>query len=380
QRRVVSPKGVRTVRSVIGAYREFTLDDAREKAGDELKKMRHGTDLIAEKKARIVAAKTLQQVLDEYLEKYSTKLRPKTKDVYRSAVRRCFADWLSLPITIIDEDMVADKHTALSNAHGPRGKGEAQANQAMRILRTLFYFAMLTYKDVKKQPLIVSNPVRGLKARRLWNKSKSRDDIIDDDDLEAWYEAVMKSENETIRDYMLLCLFTGLRRSEAASLKWDNILRLHGKKPVLVIPAEDTKTNSEHQLPLSDFLVCLLDRRSKVRLINNKYVFPGEDPSRGNHIVEPKRVIASVVNSSGINFSMHTLRRTFGTVAGKLDIAHYKHKMLMNHSMNTEVTGSHYVKLTVEDLREPMQKIADHIKEKAGIDLEEFKQLVTNVS
>jgi integrase len=371
QRRVTSRNGSRTVRSIIGGYRELPVEDARELAADALKKLRHGTDLIAEKKAAVVAAKTLQQVLDEYLEKYGTRLRPKTKDVYKSAVRRCFHDWITLPITSIDEEMVADKQTELSNAHGPRGKGEAQANQAMRVLRTLFNFAMLAYKDAKKQPLIVTNPVRGLKSRRLWNKTQSRDEIIADDDLEAWYQAVMGLKNVDIRDYMLLCLFTGLRRSEAANLKWDCV-RLHGKKPMLTIPAPDTKTNSEHQLPLPEFVVHMLDRRDKVRRINNKFVFPGEKPN--SHIVEPKRAIAQVVEKSGVDFSMHTLRRTFGTIAGRLDIAHYKHKMLMNHSMKTEVTGSHYVKLTVEDLREPMQKIADHIQKQTGIGLDQSKR------
>jgi hypothetical protein len=67
--------------------------------------------------------------------------------------------------------MVAELHIRLSNANGPRGKGEAHANQAMRILRTLFNFAMLEYKEAQKQPVILSNPVRTLKARRLWNKA-----------------------------------------------------------------------------------------------------------------------------------------------------------------------------------------------------------------
>ncbi len=371
QRRVSTPKGIRNVRSVIGGYRELTVEDARDIAADALKQMRHGTDLIAEKKSIVAAAKTLQEVLDKYLEMYDTRLRPTTKNLYRGAIRRCFADWGNIPLAEIDEDMVAERHIKLSNANGPRGKGEAHANQAMRVLRTLFNFAMLEYKDAKKQPVIVSNPVRTLKARRLWNKAVYRDDILADDEMSAWYQGVMKSENDTVRDYMLLCLFTGLRRGEAARLKWDNV-RVNGNKPMLTIPAADTKTNSEHQLPLSDFLVCLLKRRDKIRRIDNNYVFPGDKPN--SHLVEPKRVIAKVIESSKVNYSMHTLRRTFGTVAGKLDIAHYKHKMLMNHSMKTEVTGAHYVKLSVEDLREPMQKIADHLLQQTGISLDDFKE------
>jgi integrase len=351
----------KTARVVIGNYRQMTIEDAEKAARLKLSEMKGGIHPVETKKAAEVAGTTLQETLDTYLEKRASRLRPKTVEVYRSAVRRCFADWLSLPIAEINEDMVSERHTALSNANGPRGKGEAQADQAMRVLRTLFNYAMLTLRDKRQKRIITENPVLRLKAERLWNKAVSRDDIIADDDLAAWHEAVMKLENETVRDYMLLCLFTGLRRTEAARLKWSAV-RLTGKKPMLTIPAADTKTNTEHKLPLSSFLVPLLEGRSsnKIRRIDNDYVFPGEKP--GTHIVEPKRAIARVVSECGIPFSMHTLRRTFGTVAGRLDIAHYKHKMLLNHSLKAEVTGAHYVKLTVDDLREPMQKITDYLK------------------
>lgn len=359
QRRV----GKKNTRIVIGGYRELTVADAEEKASALSRAMREGVDPVADKKAPRADSKTLQTVLDDYLAQYATKLRPKTRDVYKSAVRRCFADWLDVPIVDIDDDMVAEKHIAISNAHGPRGKGEAQANQAMRVLRTLFNFAMVTYKDGKKQPLITANPVQALKSRRLWNEAVCRDDIIDDDDLTAWYQSVTQLDNATVRDYILLCLFTGLRRSEAAKLTWDNV-RL-GKKPVLTIAPEDTKTNKVHHLPLPAFIVAMLEARDKVRRIDNRYVFPGE--KAGTHIVEPKRAIARVVEQSGVDFSMHSLRRTFGTIAGKLDISHYKHKMLMNHSMKTEVTSAHYVKLSTEDLREPMEKIAAFLCDRLGV-------------
>ncbi|HEY9755420.1 MAG TPA: tyrosine-type recombinase/integrase [Oculatellaceae cyanobacterium] len=350
QRRVKN----KNTRVVIGGYRELTTEEAEDKANELLRGMRGGVDPIAEKKATITASKTLEEALSDYLEQYDAKLRPRTKDVYRSAIRRCFPDWLDKPLSDIDDEKVAARQIKLSNANGPRGKGEAQANQAMRVLRTLFNYAMLTYKDAQKQPIIKANPVVGLKARRLWNKAKTRSDLIADDQLCGWYEAVLRIDNATIRDYLILCLFTGLRRTEAARLTWSAI-RLDSDKPILTIPAADTKTNSEHRLPLSTELVKLLLARPR----NGDFVFPGTKP--GAHIVEPKRAIAKVIKESGVDFSLHTLRRTFATMAGKLDIAHYKHKMLMNHSMAEEVTGAHYVKLTVEDLREPMQKIANHI-------------------
>jgi integrase len=404
QRRVTTPDGVRIVRAVIDSYTAISLEDAQEKARQQFKAMREGVDPIAEKKqakavaedAERIASITLQQVLDDYLRMYP--LRAKTQEVYRNTFGRCFGtgeiktkkgtilreavweSWLDLSITDIDEDMVVERQLTLSNANGPRGKGEAQANQAMRVLRTLFNFAIEHYKDMNKQPIVVSNPVRALKTRRLWNENVAREDVIEDEQLGEWYKAVSKLENETIRDFLVLCLLTGLRRSEAAKLKWDRI-RLKGDKPILVIPKEDTKIGVEHRLPLSDVLVDLLERRSKVRDISNKYVFPGEKP--GTHIVEPKGVIAKVVEQSKVPFSCHTLRRTFGTIASRLDIAYAKHKKLMAHSTKADVTAHHYTRLTEEDLREPMQKITDHIKQHAGIKLRSdsatFKKLASDI-
>ena len=364
QQRMKTEKGKeKNTRVVIGRYPTMTVEEAREEAAKVVAVMRGGVDPVKRKKAKTPDGVTLQRCLDDYLSKYDLKLRPKTKDVYSSAVRRCFKDWLDMELTDIDSEMIAARQLEISNANGPRGKGEAQANQAMRVLRRLYNYAGFTYKDANGKRLITSNPVLCLKEQSLWNANKKRHDIIHGDVLSDWYQAVVKVESETIRDYILLCLFTGLRRGEAARLKWSNV-KLTGKKPILVIPAEDTKTNSEHQLPLTGFVFELLQRRSKVRNIDNDYVFPGA--KRGAHIVEPKRAIASIIEKSGVDFSMHTLRRTFSTVAERLDISYYKHKKLMNHSVGNDITGD-YTQVFTEDLREPMQKISQYFCERLGM-------------
>lgn len=367
----------KTIREIIGEYRDIDVDVARDKAREAIKK-------IQTRQARKDGEQehlTLEKVLTDYLTENNGRLRPKTQDVYSKAVHRCFPDWLDVPLNEIDDDMVAAKQLDLSQHKGRRSNSDgakAQANQAMRVFRTLHNFAKLRYKDANKQPLVTTNnPVQTLKPRRLWNKPVSRKDFIDDDDLAVWYQAVMALENETIRDYFVLCLFTGLRRGEAAKVVWDNV-KSQGKKPTLRIPAVDTKTNSEHVIPLPGFVAAMFERRRSACKVHSiapgtDYVFPGEKP--GAHIVEPKRAVARVIETTKklrddgtyVDFSMHDLRRTFGTIAGRLDIGYYKHKMLMNHSVQNDVTGAHYVELNVEDLREPMTKICNHICRAAGI-------------
>ena len=122
----------------------------------------------------------------------------------------------------------------------------------------------------------------------------------------------------------MLLLFTGLRRQEAATLKWENI---DLKDKTLTI--EDTKNNQPHTLPLSDYLYDLLKQR-KLNATND-YVFPGTGTN--GYIVEPRKQLANVTKTTGIQFMIHDLRRTFVTIAESLDISAYAVKRLVNHKM-----------------------------------------------
>lgn len=349
----------KTVKHYLGKVGELTLQEARVKAMRALAEMRSGSDLNQEKKADRAKAITLAEAFADF--KASRKLRPRTVQTYDENINRCLPDWLNKPLSSITKEMVEKRHRKLSNNNGPRGKGEASANQAMRLLRVIFNYAGMTYEDGKGNSLFPDNPVKRLSQMKVWNKIPRRQDVIALDDLKDWYQAVMKLENETMRDYFLLCLLTGLRRSEAMQLRRSNF---DSKAGVLTVPGSITKNGSTHQLPLTPFLVALLKRRSKVMRIDNDYIFPAE--TGGGHMVEPKRAIAFVCDKSKVKWSMHTLRRTFETTAESLDISHYALKRLLNHSMSDDVTSG-YIVTTTERLREPMNKIGAFLESKMGL-------------
>lgn len=98
-------------------------------------------------------------------------------------------------------------------------------------------------------------------------------------------------QNETLRDYLLLILFTGLRRQEAAKLKWSEIdLKTKTLKVI------DTKNNQPHTLPLSDFLYNLLEQRKQST--TSDYVFPGT--GKDGYIIEPRKQMARVTKVSDV--------------------------------------------------------------------------------
>ena len=160
-------------------------------------------------------------------------------------------------------------------------------------------------------------------------------------------------------DFLRLVLFTGLRKQEALTLQWDQI---DLKDKTFRIP--DPKNHQPLTLPLSDYLHALLEAR--VAEAVNGYVFAGREGI--GHLVEPKRQVRQVVESSGVQFMVHDLRRTFITIAEGLDIPLYAIKRLVNHKMSGDVTAG-YIVSDVERLRGPMQAITDFILDTVGAKL-----------
>jgi integrase len=340
----------------------LTLDEAVLRAHDLLKQIRGGVNPREFAEEEAIKGIALADVFIDFKE--SRDLRPKTVAIYDSVMRRCFSDWLSLPITSITKDMVEIRHKELSNAYGPRGKGEAQAHQAMRTLRAVLNYAAAKYEDSKGISILTVNPVKRLTDIRAWNRIPRRQSVIHAHQLTKWAEAVIALDNTNVRDYLLLLLFTGLRRNEAASLKWTDI---DFDAKALRIGGDRTKNHRDHGLPLSAFVLKLLKSRDEVKKEGDLFVFPGDGATK--HLVEPKQQIKLVIKNSGIQFMSHDLRRTFLTIAESLDVSHYALKRLANHLDSSDVTSG-YIVNGVDRLREPMDLISKFLVEKSGLKLD----------
>ena len=159
--------------------------------------------------------------------------------------------WKRKPLVQITKEMVSRKHQKLGEESGP-----AYANLSMRFLRSVINFAMDQYEDSKGNPIIRENPVRRLSKTRAWYRVGRRQTVLQPHQLKDWYQAVNQLDNQTIKDFLIVLLFTGLRRREAEQLRWDDI---DFKAKTLTIP--DTKNNEPLTLPLSKFLFDLFQKR-----------------------------------------------------------------------------------------------------------------------
>jgi integrase len=355
----------RTVRFTIGKHGTYTPEQARKRAKAILGDMSKGinpNEAKAEERARGL---TLNQLYDEF--KQSRKgLKPKTLYDYERIMQTSFAGWRNRPVREIAPAMIERKHADLG-ANSP-----ALANLAMRFLRSLLNYGTACTMENGK-PLLQGNPVAVLSTKKAWFRIKPRSSYIKPTELAEWWNAVETLESDTLRDYLQLVMLTGLRRKEAEGLEWKNV---DLKVRTLTVP--DTKNHRDHVLPLSEYLLDMLTRRKaeadtqhaeelKTRrdAIQCPFVFPGTGAT--GHLVEPKRQVGNVTESSGIAFTIHDLRRTFASIVNSLDktLSYYTIKRLLNHSISGDVTAN-YIQHDVEQLRAGMQAVTDYVLKVTG--------------
>ena len=328
-------------RVTIGSVAELTFAKARDEARNKLHAMRQGVD----PKRKVAADVTLRRALEAYL-LARPDLRPKSVLEYRRSLERYLEPWLDRPMREINREMVEERHREIAELveRGGRYQGKATANGAMRALRVLWNF-------VESRTAMPSNPV---KLRRQWFNVPRRERLIKADELPAFYAATMALPNPVQRDYLLLLLFAGLRREEAAGLRWADI-DIAGK--IIRLSGTSTKSGKKLDLPMSTFVRDLLIAR---RAVGGEFLFPA-DGKRG-HIAEPKYPLGLIEAATGIKVSAHDLRRTYITVAESSDISPLALKALVNHSLGGDVTSG-YVVMTVDRLREPAQRVCDRMVE-----------------
>lgn len=331
----------RPTRCTIGKHGLYFPETARKKAQKILLDMADGINPNVEKAREKIRGITLIELYSQYHKDRAIRRAEGTFVNYQDFMDNQFGDWKNKPIIEISKDMVIERHQKITEDSGPYA-----ANSSIQFLRALYNYAKIDNDDLR-------NPVDVMSQKKLWHESKRRTSIIRDNQLPEWYAAVMNLQNQTMKDALRFLLFTGLRRMEAFKLRWEYV-DLESK--TFKIP--HTKNGLPLELPMSDFLYDLLNTRKK-NAGDNPWVFPGNGKS--GHLTEPKKALVQIKNDTGITFMAHDLRRTFITIAERLEISSYALKHLVNHKTKSDVTSG-YIIMNTERLRIPMQKIADELQ------------------
>ena len=167
--------------------------------------------------------------------------------------------------------------------------------------------------------------------------------------------------NPAIRGALWFGLYTGMRREEVLTLRWERVDLV-----TLTFRVEETKTGVPLELPITRQLAAILERRLAaaddyppgVR----EWVFPSPTSATG-HVQDIHHLYSRISKVGGAKFWFHGLRNCFITVAEReLMLPSSLTKRLVNHARPNDVTEGYAADWTVSQLRAPAQNIADQIE------------------
>ncbi len=358
----------------IGDVAVFSPEQARRMAQVKLGEMASGIDPVQKKKAKDVEGLTLEAAFKEYIEVRGNNLKPETLRKYKDLLAKQLGDWRAMPVKSITEEMVLQKHRSLIKVttvqeHGrlvDKRRGDALANLTLRLLNAVLNYSQRKHKDEKGHPVLTFNPVDAMSRDRAWSRIPKRENYIPREKLSAFYEA-LKDEHEYMRDCLMVALLTGLRKEEVCGLQWREINFDNG---TISIPGERTKNSLTHSFPCSSFVIELLKRRRKEQVDSGRqlveFVFPSPSAQHRYYWTTTSPLTARIARTANIdNLTMHSLRRTFATHAYS-QIPFLHSKRLLNH-VTTDVTAGHYIVLTLDALRESVEKINAFLLTEMGV-------------
>jgi integrase len=228
-----------------------------------------------------------------------------------------------------------------------------RARLALRLLKACLNWCAThsTYGGISK-----GNAAKSKKARESLGKSKVKNDVIQREQLPAWFSAVRQIGNPVISAYLQVLLMTGARREELATLKWVDVdfqwssIKLNDKvEDFRIVPLTPYVSN----------LLAALPRRSE-------WVFSSLTAASGR-LTEPSIAHRKACAVAGLDVSLHGLRRSFASLCEWTETPAGIAAQIQGHAPQG-VREQNYIRRPLDLLRMWHIKIEAWILEQGGIE------------
>lgn len=363
----------KTLRITIGDAKAWSLSEAQTEATRLTVMTDQGLDprqVLAERQAKASATTqrtkleclTLGEVWIEYVETrkphwserhYKDHLsmihtggQPRTRNA-NLTVPGLLASLLNTRLTDLTTECINQWATNESD------KRPTQARLALRLLRAFLNWCTehQIYKDI-----VTTNAAKNKSIRETLGKPKVKNDVLQKEQLPAWFKAVKQIQNPVISAYLQSLLLTGARREEMAHLRWEDIdfqwnsLTIHDK-------VDDFRI-----IPLTPYVAHLLDNLPR----RNEWVFSSPTAASGR-LTEPRLAHNQACVIAGLVLTLHGLRRSFASLCEWTETPAGIAAQIQGHKPQG-VREQNYIRRPLDLLRMWHVKIEGWILEHAGIE------------
>jgi len=321
---------------------------------------------VAKVKADKVAAVTVGEVWADYLE----KRRPFWGDLhYRDHIDKAKAGGLPsgrrgggkqltkpgplaalMPLALKDLDQATIERWAAD-------EGKTRPSSARLAWRLLTVFLTWCAEQPEYAALLPDkNPAKTKKAREALGKAGTKSDVLQREQLAAWFAAVQQIQNPVIATCLQMMLLTGARPGEVLALRWEDVnTQWKG------ISIRD-KVEGTREIPATPYMLHLLAALPR----RNEWVFSSPTSASGC-LTEPNNPHTRACKAAGLEgLTLHGLRRSFASLTEWLEVPAGVVAQIQGHKPSA-TAEKHYKVRPLELLRVHHERIEAWVLEQAGI-------------
>lgn len=295
----------RKVKHAFGRVCALTVEQARKRAKEVLFEIVQGRDPSATANAARKAW-VVKELVAEYRVGHLPNLSPTTKENYESHFMRFIIPEIGGKriCDIEPSDILRFFRSVESKSRKILdgvvvNLGKTTANRVLATTSSLFGEAV-------RLGLRSDNPCRSVRR----NPEMKRERYLNAAETAQLLAACDASPHEVTANLIRLLIFTGARRGETLSARWEEFDLLAG---VWTKPSHHTKQKRTHAVPISPAALALLQnmKESAAKSGNLEWLFPGA--VKGKRLVSPKRAVKTIFTDAGLSdgVCLHTLRHSF---------------------------------------------------------------------
>lgn len=318
----------------LGGFPDITVDAARDLTTQHNADVAGGRNPAEMKRVR-KGELTLGELFDLYVEFHGPHKKASSAATDKATWKRYMLGWKGRKLSSIAHSDIQSLHAKIGKANG-----KYAANRLLALLSSMLNVA-------KKHGVGVPvNPCEGVKRFA----EKSRDRFLQPDELPRFLQALDKLSSPRLANAFRMMLFTGARKSNVLSAKWQDIDLAAG-----VWNIQDTKQNEPQRVPLTTEAITVLNRL-KATANGSPYVFPSlKAGTKCGHVTDATLAWRELRDLADLpQLRMHDLRRTMGSwqALGGTSLQVIGKSLGHKNTSTTEI----YARLMDDPVREAMEK------------------------
>ena len=255
-----------------------------------------------------------------------------------------------MPLALKDLDQATIERWAAN-------EGKTRPSSARLAWRLLTVFLTWCAEQPEYAALLPDkNPAKTKKAREALGKPGTKSDVLQREQLAAWFAAVQQIQNPVIAACLQMMLLTGARPGEVLALRWEDV-----NSQWKGISIRD-KVEGTREIPATPYMLHLLAALPR----RNEWVFPSNTSASGC-LTEPNNPHTRACKAAGLEgLTLHGLRRSFASLTEWLEVPAGVVAQIQGHKPSA-TAEKHYKVRPLELLRVHHERIEAWILEQAGI-------------